>query len=163
MLRTSVLGRLSGALCDAMLQTSGSALVLEKIERENLFVVPLDTSRHWYRYHQLFGELLRTELRRSEPDLIADLHRRAATWFEAEGLVDEAVRERRGAALRRLTASLRARSRQHLRGYGAGGMRCPCAEVPGWRIVLWPSLRLCMGSRADFWCSSCRINSCLAS
>lgn len=92
LLRTSVLGRLSGALCDAVLQTSGSASVLEKIERENLFVVPLDMSRHWYRYHQLFGELLRTELRRSEPDLIADLHRRAATWFETEGLIDEAVR-----------------------------------------------------------------------
>jgi len=92
LLRTSVLGRLSGALCDAMLQTSGSASVLEGIERENLFVVPLDMSRHWYRYHQLFGELLRTELRRSEPDLVADLHRRAATWFESEGLIDEAVR-----------------------------------------------------------------------
>ena len=92
LLRTSVLGRLSGALCDAMLQTSGSASVLERIERENLFLVPLDTSRHWYRYHQLFGELLRTELRRSEPDLVADLHRRAATWFETEGLIDEAVR-----------------------------------------------------------------------
>jgi len=92
LLRTSVLGRLSGALCDAVLETSGSASVLEKIERENLFVVPLDMSRHWYRYHQLFGELLRTELRRSEPDLVADLHRRAATWFEAEGLVDEAER-----------------------------------------------------------------------
>ncbi|HYX98701.1 MAG TPA: LuxR C-terminal-related transcriptional regulator, partial [Mycobacterium sp.] len=92
LLRTSVLGRLSGPLCDAMLQTSGSASVLEEIERENLFVVPLDTSRHWYRYHQLFGELLRTELRRTEPDLVADLHRRAATWFETEGLIDEAVR-----------------------------------------------------------------------
>ena len=92
LLRTSVLGRLSGALCDAVLETSGSASVLEKIERENLFVVPLDTSRHWYRYHQLFGELLRTELRRCEPELVADLHRRAATWFENEGLIDEAVR-----------------------------------------------------------------------
>jgi ATP/maltotriose-dependent transcriptional regulator MalT len=92
LLRTSVLERLSGPLCDAMLQTSGSDSILEKIERENLFVVPLDMSRHWYRYHQLFGELLRTELRRSEPDLVADLHRRAATWFETEGLVDEALR-----------------------------------------------------------------------
>lgn len=92
LLRTSILGRLSGALCDAVLQTSGSASVLQDIERENLFVVPLDTSRRWYRYHQLFGELLRTELRRTEPDLFADLHRRAATWFEAEGLIDEAVR-----------------------------------------------------------------------
>src|ERR1700757_1962425 len=92
LLRTSVLGRLSGALCDAMLQTSGSASVLEQMERENLFVVPLDMSREWYRYHGLFGELLRTELRRTEPDLVADLHRRAATWFESEGLIDEAVR-----------------------------------------------------------------------
>jgi LuxR family maltose regulon positive regulatory protein len=92
LLRTSILGRLSGALCDAMLQTSGSASVLEKIERENLFVVPLDMSRRWYRYHHLFGELLRTDLQRSEPDLVAGLHRRAAAWFEAEGLVDEAVR-----------------------------------------------------------------------
>ena len=75
-----------------MLQTSGSASVLEKIERENLFVVPLDMSRRWYRYHHLFGELLRAELQRSEPDLVAGLHRRAAAWFEAEGLIDEAVR-----------------------------------------------------------------------
>ncbi|MGY4651319.1 LuxR C-terminal-related transcriptional regulator [Mycobacterium sp. URHB0021] len=92
LLRTSVLGRLSGALCDAMLQTSGSASVLETIEHENLFVVPLDMSRRWYRYHHLFGELLRAELHRSEPDLVAVLHRRAAAWFETEGLVDEAVR-----------------------------------------------------------------------
>ena len=91
LLRTSVLARLSGALCDAVLQTSGSASVLEDIERENLFVVPLDMSRRWYRYHHLFGELLRTELHRSQPDVVADLHRRAATWFETEGLVDEAV------------------------------------------------------------------------
>ena len=49
-------------------------------------------SRRWYRYHQLFAELLRTELHRSEPDLVAGLHQRAAAWFEAEGLIDEAVR-----------------------------------------------------------------------
>lgn len=92
LLRTSLLGRLSGPLCDAVLETSDSAAVLEHIERQNLFVVPLDMSRHWYRYHQLFAELLRTELRRSEPDLVADLHRRAATWLESEGLIDEATR-----------------------------------------------------------------------
>jgi LuxR family maltose regulon positive regulatory protein len=92
LLHTSVLGRLSGELCDALLQTSGSASVLEEIQHENLFLVPLDMSRHWYRYHHLFGELLRTELYRSEPDLVAGLHRRAAAWFETEGLIDEAVR-----------------------------------------------------------------------
>ena len=62
LLRTSVLGRLSGALCDAVLQTSGSASVLEQIERENLFRGATGHVARWYRYHQLFGELLRAEL-----------------------------------------------------------------------------------------------------
>jgi LuxR family transcriptional regulator, maltose regulon positive regulatory protein len=92
LLYTSILGRLSGELCDAVLRTPESTSVLEQIERENLFLVPLDTSRHWYRYHHLFGELLRTELLRSEPDRVAELHQRAAAWFEAEGLIDEAIR-----------------------------------------------------------------------
>ena len=92
LLHTSVLHRLGGALCDAVLEATGSASVLEEIERENLFLVPLDLSRRWYRYHHLFGELLRTELQRTEPGLVSVLHRRAAAWFEAEGLVDEALR-----------------------------------------------------------------------
>jgi LuxR family maltose regulon positive regulatory protein len=91
LVRTSLLGRLSGPLCDAVLQTSGSASVLETIERDNLFLLPLDTSRRWYRYHQLFAELLRNELRCSEPDLIPSLHRRAAAWGAEEGFTDEAV------------------------------------------------------------------------
>ena len=91
LLRTSLLPRLNGALCDAVLQTSGSASVLETIERENLFLLPLDVSRRWYRYHQLFAELLRTELRRTEPDLIPGLHHRASAWFAGQGLIDEAV------------------------------------------------------------------------
>jgi LuxR family transcriptional regulator, maltose regulon positive regulatory protein len=91
LLRTSLLLRLNGALCDAVLQTSGSASVLETIERENLFLLPLDVSRRWYRYHQLFAELLRTELHRTEPDLIASLHQRASAWFAGQGLIDEAV------------------------------------------------------------------------
>ena len=57
--------RLSAALCDAVLDTTGSAAVLEMIERENLFLLPLDLSRRWYRYHQLFAELLRAELART--------------------------------------------------------------------------------------------------
>ena len=91
LLRTSLPQRLSGDLCDAMLQRTGSASVLAAIERENLFLLPLDLSRRWYRYHQLFAELLRTELRRTEPDLIPSLHQRASAWFAAEGLIDEAV------------------------------------------------------------------------
>ena len=92
LLRTAVLERLSGPLCDAVLDTSGSAATLEQLERDNLFLIPLDSSRHWYRYHHLFGDLLRNELRRGEPALIPRLHERAAAWFRAEGLTDEAVR-----------------------------------------------------------------------
>ncbi len=65
---TSVLDRMSGGLCDAVLQTTGSAQTLETLERTNRFVVPLDRRGEWYRYHHLFGELLRNELERSEPD-----------------------------------------------------------------------------------------------
>ena len=92
LLRTSVLDRLNGALCDAMLQATDSAAVLQKIEQQNLFVVPLDLSRRWYRYHHLFAELLRAELNRSGPDLVAGLHHRAGRWLAAEGLIDDALR-----------------------------------------------------------------------
>ena len=130
LLRTSVLGRLSGPLCDAVLHTTGSASVLEKVERENLFVVPLDMSRHWYRYHQLFAELLRTELRRSEPDLVADLHRRAAIWFEAEGLMDEAIRH--FAAAGDITRSAELIAADWVNEFNGGGL----STVTGWLDLL---------------------------
>ena len=91
-LRTSVLDRLSGPLCDAVLEVTDSAAVLQEVEQQNLFMVPLDLSRRWYRYHQLFAELLRAELHRTEPDLVAALHRRAGNWLAAEGLIDDALR-----------------------------------------------------------------------
>lgn len=90
LLCTSILRQLSGALCDAVLQRSDSISVLEKLERENLFLVPLDRSRR--RYHQLFCEFLLAELHRCEPESVVGLHRRAAAWFESAGLVDDAVR-----------------------------------------------------------------------
>jgi LuxR family maltose regulon positive regulatory protein len=83
--RTSVLDRMCGALCDAVLRDKGSALELEKIERSNLFLVPLDRQRVWYRYHHLFRDLLRRELAEHEPGLEPVLHRRAAAWYEARG------------------------------------------------------------------------------
>jgi LuxR family transcriptional regulator, maltose regulon positive regulatory protein len=91
LLRTSVLRRLSGPLCDAVLETAGSAGSLEELERSNLFLVPLDDRRQWYRYHQLFGELLRLELGSREPGVVPELHRRAAAWYRAAGDVDEAI------------------------------------------------------------------------
>jgi LuxR family transcriptional regulator, maltose regulon positive regulatory protein len=81
--RTSVLSRLSGPLCDAVLDTTGSAEVLRSLEQSNLLLTALDRRREWYRYHHLFRELLRAELDRSDAALVPELHRRAATWSDA--------------------------------------------------------------------------------
>ena len=89
--RTAVLDRLSGPLCDAVLGTTGSAAVLASLERSNLLVVPVDRQREWYRYHQLFRELLRGELERSEPELVGELTRRAARWCAQHGLAEAAI------------------------------------------------------------------------
>jgi LuxR family transcriptional regulator, maltose regulon positive regulatory protein len=89
--RTAVLDRLSGPLCDAVLGTTGSAAVLASLERSNLLVVPMDRQREWYRYHQLFRELLRGELERSEPELVGELTRRAAKWCAHHGLAEAAI------------------------------------------------------------------------
>ena len=89
--RTSVLDRMCGPLCDAILGEKGSGLVLEQMEARNLLVVPLDRRREWYRYHHLLRELLQAELRRREPDLVQDLHFRAAAWFEANAMPEAAI------------------------------------------------------------------------
>src|SRR5262245_31733867 len=91
LLRTSILERLSGSLCDAILEAEGSALPLRELERSNLFLVPLDDHRQWYRYHHLFAQLLRLELASREPALLPVLHRRAAAWHRQAGNLEEAV------------------------------------------------------------------------
>jgi LuxR family transcriptional regulator, maltose regulon positive regulatory protein len=91
MVRTSVLERLSGPLCDAVLETSGSAELLAELEQANLFLIALDDHRHWYRYHHLFVQLLRLELSGRDPDLVPALHRRAAAWHQDNGDVEAAV------------------------------------------------------------------------
>jgi LuxR family maltose regulon positive regulatory protein len=97
LVRTSVLDRLSGAACDALLDQSGSSSVLDDLGRSNLFVVPLGRSREWYRYHHLFRDLLRGELRRREPELERVLHARASAWCEAQGDADGAISHARAA------------------------------------------------------------------
>jgi LuxR family maltose regulon positive regulatory protein len=89
--RTSVLDRMCGPLCDAILGEKGSGRVLEQVEARNLLVVPLDRRREWYRYHHLLRELLQAELRQREPDLGQDLHFRAAMWFEANAMPEAAI------------------------------------------------------------------------
>ncbi|MBV8991393.1 MAG: hypothetical protein JO372_22770 [Solirubrobacterales bacterium] len=91
LLRTSILERVSGALCDAIADTAGSARKLETLARSNLFVVPLDDRRDWYRYHHLFRSCLNAELRLEAPDLIPELHRRASEWFGSAGYVTDAI------------------------------------------------------------------------
>ncbi|MGH3993310.1 MAG: helix-turn-helix transcriptional regulator, partial [Pseudonocardiaceae bacterium] len=91
LLRTSVLERLTAPLCEAVTGKGDAARRLEEIGRSNLFLVTLDARGGWYRYHHLFGELLRHELALAEPALVPELHRRAAAWLLAAGLVSEAV------------------------------------------------------------------------
>jgi len=112
LLLTAVLDRLCGPLCDTLLDIEHAALSvenklpqpdpdhfsmlnaqfrLEALERASLFLVPLDSERHWYRYHQLFSDFLRDRLQRTAPELVAELHRRAAVWYAGAGLLSEAV------------------------------------------------------------------------
>jgi LuxR family maltose regulon positive regulatory protein len=104
--RTAVLDRMSGPLCDAVLGTAGSGRVLESLEGSNLLLVALDQDQGWYRYHHLFGELLRAELERREPELAGPLHVRAAAWCEANDLPELAVDHAQAAADANLVARL---------------------------------------------------------
>jgi LuxR family maltose regulon positive regulatory protein len=92
LLQTSALERLSGPLCQAVTGRADSQALLEQVERANLFLVPLDEVRGWWRYHHLFADLLRTRLQREQPERLPGLHRAAAAWSEEHGLVDDAVR-----------------------------------------------------------------------
>ncbi|MBI5035176.1 MAG: helix-turn-helix transcriptional regulator [Chloroflexi bacterium] len=103
LLQTSILDRMSGPLCDAVVERTAedqlatnnllnSQMILEELERANVFVVPLDDERRWYRYHHLFADLLRNHLRQTQSHLVIELHRRASRWFEQNGLIEEAVR-----------------------------------------------------------------------
>jgi LuxR family maltose regulon positive regulatory protein len=91
LLHTSVLERLCAPLCDAVTDRPGSVLVLNELERSNFFLIPLDARREWYRYHHLFGELLRHELALAEPEQARTLHRRASAWHRDQGDPSEAI------------------------------------------------------------------------
>jgi LuxR family maltose regulon positive regulatory protein len=92
LLETSILGRLNGSLCDAVTGHRHSQAMLEELERANLFLIPLDDERRWYRFHNLFGDLLQAKLQQYRPETVAELHRRAGTWCEDNDLVDDAIR-----------------------------------------------------------------------
>ena len=92
LLSTCILDRLTGALCDAVTGEEGGQGILEDLDRRNLFLIPLDARREWYRYHHLFADVLRARLLREEPDRVPDLHRRASAWYERRGERFEAIR-----------------------------------------------------------------------
>jgi LuxR family maltose regulon positive regulatory protein len=89
--RASVLDRLSGPLCDAVLERTGSATVLRDLSRSNMLLVSLDRQDEWFRFHALFREMLAAELRRAEPDAVSGLHRRASDWWSERGDWDRAI------------------------------------------------------------------------
>ena len=126
LLQTCILGRLSGPLCDAVTGQDGGKAMLEALDRGNLFLVPLDDRRRWYRYHHLFADVLQARLHDEQPGQVPGLHRRASEWYEQNGEQPEAVRHalaagdfQRAAGLVELAipATLRTRQEATLRGW----------------------------------------------
>jgi LuxR family maltose regulon positive regulatory protein len=106
LLETAVLDRLSGSLCDAVTGRDDGQATLEALERANLFLVPLDDRRQWFRYHQLFADVLQVRLRDEAPGLVPELHRRASGWFEANDDLPAAIRASLAAGDAERTANL---------------------------------------------------------
>ena len=143
LLETSVLERLSGPLCDAVTGRSDSQQMLEEVERANLFLVPMDEVRGWWRYHLLFADLLRARLQQGQPARFSELHRSAAAWCEEHALTDDAVRHARAAGDAGLAARLIERHADELllRGEGATVERW-LAALPGEIVHSRPRLLL---------------------
>ena len=98
LLQTSILDRLCGSLCEAVVEADTAGPVdgqamLEALEEMNLFVIPLDDERHWYRYHHLFADVLRKRLEHQYPHLLPELHRRASQWYEQNGFIAESIQQ----------------------------------------------------------------------
>ncbi len=91
LLQTSILDRLTAPLCNAVTGGTDGQTTLETLEQANLFVIPLDDERHWYRYHRLFTEVMTNRLQRWHPDQLPELHRRAAKWYEQNNFISEAI------------------------------------------------------------------------
>ena len=144
LLETSVLERLCGALCDAVTGRTDGQAMLEMIEGANLFLVPLDEVRGWWRYHHLFADLLRTRLNQQQPHhRVLELHRKAAAWCEKHGMADDAVRHVLAAGDAAWAARLIEQNADalHLRSEGATLQRW-LAAMPAESAGSWPRLSL---------------------
>ncbi len=91
LLQTAILDRLNGSLCDAVTGEKEGSVMLEALQRGNFFVIPMDDKRNWYRYHQLFADVLRMHLISEKPDNVSVLHRRASEWYEQNGSSADAI------------------------------------------------------------------------
>ncbi len=91
LIQTSVLEQMSVPLCNKVLNRNDSGLILETLDKNNMFIVPLDDERHWYRYHHLFADLLKQRLQQKEQMLIIDIHNKACDWFEQNKMIDFAI------------------------------------------------------------------------
>jgi LuxR family maltose regulon positive regulatory protein len=91
LLHTSILERFNAPLCNALTQQDDSQSILAELDRANLFLVPLDNQRNWYRYHHLFGELLQNRLKQTTPEIISELHAHASIWFESNHLLADSI------------------------------------------------------------------------
>jgi LuxR family maltose regulon positive regulatory protein len=89
--RTAILGRFTASLCDAVTGSDNARKIISALERENLFVVPMDADRQWFRYHHLFAQLLLAQLMQAEPDIVPTLHKRASAWHRVHGSSNEAI------------------------------------------------------------------------
>ena len=135
LLHTSILPRLTGPLCDAVTGGSGGAGALAELDRRGLFTEALTPGRDWFRYHQLFAELLRLDLQREDPELVKGLHRRASGWFAAHGFAADAIGH--ALAARDWTGVQTLMLRETL----AIGSRHPPAVIEGWLSSLPAQVR----------------------
>ena len=156
LLETSVLERLSGPLCDAVTDGTGGQARLEALDRANLFVVPLDEVRSWWRYHHLFADLLRVRLAQERPERVPELHRAAAAWHEEHGSADDAVRHALAAGEVDLAARLVERDVETLlrRSEGAtlrrwlGGLPAESVQARA-RLCLAQAITAVVGSQVE--------------
>ncbi len=149
LLQTSILERLSGGLCDAVTGLEDGKATLEALERGNLFVVPLDGNRHWYRYHHLFADVLRAHSMEEQPDLVPTLHRRAAEWFEERDMAAEAIEQARAAGDHETVARLLSANFDDLQRIGQyASISSWSASLPEEMVRTRPRLALIQASGA---------------
>jgi LuxR family maltose regulon positive regulatory protein len=143
LLQTSILDRMCGSLCEAVTGQADGGGTLRRLEQAHLLTMPLDDEGTWYRYHHLFAEVLQARLRQSQPELVAELHRRASEWYEANDSLNEAIRHAFAAGDVVRAAELIDRERWTLLGRGeANTLRSWLDELPVEVVSDRPGLNL---------------------